>query len=218
MGELETECFHALKAVLTFQGLNVHPGYAKNRMVNAGKLAACFVAGLPAAEAPEHTAEREGFFHVTALTGNETRATVEMLLRDFDADRNRRRERWLRQMGTAFETASPGLTIDLQITEQYRNMKEVLDRYPDVRRKARDAIQAAGVEVITKAIRGGTDGAQLCFLGVPTPNLFAGGLLFHSHKEWIPVNALAKSTQVIMELCRLWAEDGKSIVSPGDSD
>lgn len=218
MGELETECFHALKAVLTFQGLNVHPGYAKNRMVNAGKLAACFVAGLPAAEAPEHTAGREGFFHVTTLTGNETRATIEMLLRDFDADRNRRRERWLGQMCTAFETAYPGLTIDLQITEQYRNMKEVLDRYPDVRRKARDAIQAAGVAVITKAIRGGTDGAQLCFLGVPTPNLFAGGLLFHSHKEWIPVNALAKSSQVIMELCRLWAEDGRGIVPPGDPD
>ena len=218
MGELEIECFHALKAMLTFQGLNVHPGYAKNRMVNAGRLAACFVAGLPAAETPEHTAEREGFFHVTALSGNESRATVEILLRDFDAERNRRREKWLRQMSAVFETAHPGLRIDLHITEQYRNMKEVLDRYPDVGRKAREAIQAAGVEVIAKAIRGGTDGAQLCFLGVPTPNLFAGGLLFHSRKEWIPVIALAKSAQVIMELCRLWAEDEKGIVPPGDSD
>jgi len=207
MGELETECFHALKAALTFEGLNVHPGYAKNQMVNAGKLAARFVADLPEAEAPEHTEGREGFFHVTALSGNESRAKVEILLRDFEADRNRRRETWLRQMRAAFETASPGLRIDLQITEQYRNMKDVLDRYPEVRRKARDAMRAAGVDVVAKAIRGGTDGAQLCFLGVPTPNLFAGGLLFHSRKEWIPVIALAKSTQVIMELCRLWAAD-----------
>jgi tripeptide aminopeptidase len=218
MGELETECFHALKASLTFQGMNVHPGYAKNRMVNAGKLAACFVAGLPAAEAPEHTADREGFFHVTTLSGNESRATIEMLLRDFDADRNRRREKWLWQVKAAFETANPGLIIDLQITEQYRNMKDVLDRYPEVRHKACDAMQAAGVAVITKAIRGGTDGAQLCFLGVPTPNLFAGGLLFHSRKEWIPVIALTKSAQVLMELCRLWANDGNGIAPPGGSD
>jgi len=218
MGELEVECFHALKALLTFHGLNVHPGYAKNRMVNAARLAAGFVAGLPAAEAPEHTAGREGFFHVTTLSGNESRATIEMLLRDFDADGNRRRANWLQQMGTAFETAYPGLTIDLQISEQYRNMKEVLDRYPEVRRKARDAIQAAGLEVITRAIRGGTDGAQLCFLGMPTPNLFAGGLLFHSRKEWIPAIALAKSSQVILELCRLWADNQGGITPTVDPD
>jgi len=218
MGELETECFHALKAVLTFQGLNVHPGYAKNRMVNAARLAAGFVANLPAAEAPEHTDDREGFFHVTTLSGNESRATIEMLLRDFHADGNRRRTKWLRQMGTAFETAYPGLTVDLQISEQYRNMKEILDRYPEVRRKACDAIQTAGLEVITRAIRGGTDGAQLCFQGMPTPNLFAGGLLFHSRKEWIPAIALAKSSQVILELCRLWAKDQGGITPPVNWD
>jgi tripeptide aminopeptidase len=218
MGELETECFHALKAILTFQGMNVHPGYAKNRMVNAVKLAARFVTGLPAAEAPEHTEAREGFFHVTALSGSESQATVEILLRDFDAKRNRRREALLQQMRAAFETAYPGLTITLQVTEQYRNMKDVLDRHPEVRRKAQKAIQAAGVDVITKSIRGGTDGAQLCFLDLPTPNLFAGGLLFHSRKEWIPVIALAKSTQVIMELCRLWAEDKSGFVPARDAD
>jgi tripeptide aminopeptidase len=213
MGELETECFHALKAVLTFHGMNVHPGYAKNRMVNAGTLAARFVAGLPAAEAPEHTEGREGFFHVSALSGNESRATVEMILRDFDAARNRRREKLLRQMSASFETATPGLTIDLQVSEQYRNMQEVLSRYPDVARKGQTAMEAAGVPVINKAIRGGTDGAHLCFMGLPTPNLFAGGLLFHSRKEWIPVIALAKSTQVIMELCRLWAEDADALAA-----
>ncbi|MBC2733403.1 MAG: peptidase T [Desulfobacteraceae bacterium] len=207
MGELETECFHALKAVLTFHGMNVHPGYAKNRMVNAGTLAARFIAGLPAAEAPEHTEGREGFFHVTSLSGNESQATVEMILRDFDAARNRRREKLLQQMSASFETATPGLTIDLRVSEQYRNMHEVLARHPDVARKGQAAIEAAGIPVINKAIRGGTDGAHLCFMGLPTPNLFAGGLLFHSRKEWIPVIALAKSPQVILTLCRLWAED-----------
>jgi tripeptide aminopeptidase len=216
MGELETECFHALRAVLTLQGMNVHPGYAKNRLVNAVKLAARFVASLPAAEAPEHTEGREGFFHVTTLTGNESGATVEILLRDFDAPGNRRRAEVLQRMCAAFETAYPGLSIDLQVKEQYRNMKEVLDRYPEVRRKAQEAIQAAGMEVITKSIRGGTDGAQLCFLGLPTPNLFAGGLLFHSRKEWLPVIGLVKSTQVILELCRLWAEDRNGVVAAAD--
>jgi tripeptide aminopeptidase len=216
MGELETECFHALKAVLTFHGMNVHPGYAKRRMVNAGTLAARFIAGLPAAEAPEHTEGREGFFHVTALSGNESRARVELLLRDFDAARNRRREKLLQQMSASFETATPGLTIDLQVSEQYRNMQEVLGRHPDVTRKGQAAIEAAGIPVISKAIRGGTDGAHLCFMGLPTPNLFAGGLLFHSRKEWIPVIALAKSTQVILALCRLWAEDPNPLAaSPG---
>ena len=210
MGELETECFHALKVLLVFHGMNVHPGYAKNRMVNAATLAARFVAGLPASESPEHTDGREGFFHVTALSGNESRATVEMILRDFDADRNQRRAQLLRHMLAVFETGYPGLAIEMNITEQYRNMKEILDRHPEVVAKAHDAIEAAGLNVITKAIRGGTDGAQLCFMGLPTPNLFAGGMLFHSRKEWIPVIALTKSTQVILELCRLWAQTADS--------
>jgi len=218
MGELETECFHALKAVLVFHGMNVHPGYAKNRMINAAAMAARFVAALPAAETPEHTEKREGFFHLTALDGNESRATAEMILRDFDADRNRRRAELLRQLGTGFQTAYPGLGIDITVSEQYRNMKEVLDRHPDAVRKGQEAIRAAGLAVITKAIRGGTDGAQLCFMGLPTPNLFAGGLLFHSRKEWVPVTALTKSTQVIMELCRLWAVDSGRAETPAEKD
>jgi tripeptide aminopeptidase len=137
-----------------------------------------------------------------------------MILRDFDADRNRRREKLLRQLCASFELTYPGLAVELTVTEQYRNMKEILDRHPAVVRKGQEAIRAAGLEVISKAIRGGTDGAQLCFLGLPTPNLFAGGLLFHSRKEWIPVTALTKSAQVVMELCRLWAEDGPLQPSP----
>jgi tripeptide aminopeptidase len=216
MGELETECFHAMEAELVFHGANVHPGYAKHRMLNAAALAARYMAGLPAAEAPEHTEGREGFFHLTALTGDESLATARIILRDFDAGGNRRREELLRRMCASFETAYPGLSIALQVNEQYRNMKEVLDRYPQVVRKAREAIEAVGLEVIDRSIRGGTDGAHLCFMGLPTPNLFAGGLLFHSRKEWIPLTALAKSAQVIVALCRRWAEDPGGLAPAAD--
>ena len=180
-------------------------------------LATRFLAALPAAETPEHTEGREGFFHLTTLSGNESRASAQLILRDFAADRNRRREDLLRRMAASFEAAYPGLAIRLQIGEQYRNMKEILDRYPVVVHKAREAIQACGLDVITRAIRGGTDGAHLCFMGVPTPNLFAGGLLFHSRKEWIPVTALVKCTQVILELSRRWAEDPEGLAPASET-
>ncbi len=206
LGELEAECFHALRADITFTGLNVHPGYAKNRMINAAAIAARFAAALPAHETPEHTAGREGFFHLTAIAGDESQARLELILRDFDAGRNEQRMEILEKLSTTYRALYPGLTIDLTIKEQYRNMKDVLDRYPEVLHMARQAFAAAGVDVIDKAIRGGTDGARFCFMGVPTPNIFAGGLLFHSRKEWIPVRALQKSTEVILQLCRLWAQ------------
>ncbi len=206
LGELEAECFDALKAEIRFTGHNVHPGYAKNRMINAAAIAARFVAHLPADETPEHTAGREGFFHLTAIDGNESQARLDLILRDFEAERNQRRADILKSLRATFLKLYPGLAIDLRIREQYRNMKEVLDRHPNVLNVARRAYEAAGVDIIDKAIRGGTDGARFCFMGLPTPNIFAGGLLFHSRKEWIPVRALQKSTEVILHLCRLWAQ------------
>ncbi len=206
LGQLEAECFHALKVEIAFTGLNVHPGYAKNRMINAAAIAARFAAALPAHETPEHTAGREGFYHLTAITGNESQARLELILRDFDAGRNEQRVAILEKLHTTYKALYPGLVIDLAVKEQYRNMKEVLDRYPDVLAMARRAFKAAGVDIIDKAVRGGTDGAQVCFMGMPTPNIFAGGFLFHSRKEWIPVRALQKSTEVILQLCRLWAQ------------
>jgi tripeptide aminopeptidase len=208
MGELEAECFHALKAVLTFKGLNVHPGYAKGCMVNAAAIAARLAADLPAWETPEHTEGREGFIHLTRIRGDESLAHLELILRDFDAAQNLRRHRLLKLLVDSYRTLYPGLELNLEVTEQYRNMKEVLDRHPTVIQIARQAIAAAGVAVIDKSIRGGTDGARLSFMGMPTPNLFAGGLLFHSRKEWIPVVALQKSAEAILHLCRLWAGAG----------
>ena len=206
LGELEAECFDALKAGIRFHGHNVHPGYAQNRMINAAAIAARFVADLPAHETPEHTAGREGFFHLTAMGGNESQARLELILRDFDADRNRRRAEILESLRETYLKRYPGLDISLTVAEQYRNMKEVLDRHPDVLAMGRQAFEAADIRVIDKAIRGGTDGARFCFMGMPTPNIFAGGLLFHSLKEWIPVVALQKSTEVMLHLCRLWAQ------------
>ena len=175
-------------------------------MINAAAIAARFAAELPAHETPEHTAGREGFFHLTAMDGNESQARLELILRDFDAARNRRRADILESLRATFLKLYPGLAISLTVTEQYRNMKEVLDRHPDVLAMGRQAFEAADVRVIDKAIRGGTDGARFCFMGMPSPNVFAGGLLFHSLKEWIPVVALQKSTEVILHLCRLWAQ------------
>ncbi len=205
MGELEDECFHALRVNLTFIGKNVHPGEAKNRMVNAAAIAARFLAALPEYETPEHTELREGFFHLTHLSGEENRATCSLILRDFDRDRNLKRIALLEQLIQTFHLRYHGLRIEIETFEQYRNMQEVLRQYPEGTRQAQIAIEQAGLRLIRKAIRGGTDGSRLSFLGLPTPNIFSGGLLFHSKKEWIPEIALQKAAEVMLHLCALWA-------------
>ena len=208
VGELEDECFNAHKAVLVFKGRNIHPGYAKNKMINAVAIAARFIASLPEAESPEHTEKREGFFHLVDLRGDENEARAVLIVRDFEAGENARRVELLRRQTAVFQVRYPGLEIELTATEQYRNMNEVLARHPALVEKARRAMAAAGIEVIRKAIRGGTDGARLSFMGMPTPNVFAGGMRFHSKSEWIPVSGLQKAAETIVHLCRLWAEEG----------
>lgn len=206
IGELEDECFDAFRANLTFQGINVHPGYAKNRMVNAAAIAARFTAALPEYESPEHTEEREGFFHLTNIQGDENLARLSFILRDFDRKRNLRRIDLLKKLIESFELQYKGLKIELVLKDQYQNMREILQNYPEVVRKAEQAIDMAGLPLIRRAIRGGTDGARLCFKGMPTPNIFTGGMLFHSKKEWIPEIALQKAAETIVHLCALWTE------------
>jgi len=205
MGELEAECFDAFQILLTFHGRNIHPGYAKGKMINAAAVAARFVAALPEAQTPEHTENREGFWHVTELGGKENQARAKLILRDFESESNQARVRLVEQFARTFELRYPGLGIDLETKEQYRNMREVLHKHPEVLSKARRAIEEAGLAVIHRPIRGGTDGARLSFMGMPCPNLFAGGVHFHSRTEWVPVIALQKATEVILHLCRLWA-------------
>ncbi len=207
IGMLEDECFDAVSVDLEFIGLNVHPGAAKNRMVNAGSLAARFVAALPEYETPEHTENREGFFHLTRISGEESRARVSLILRDFDHSENARRVELIRKMAGLFEHRCRGLKISVQTREQYRNMAGIMARYPQVIQKAERAIELAGIQPFRSAVRGGTDGARFTFMGMPTPNLFTGGMMFHSLMEWIPEIALQKSAEVIVNLCRLWVED-----------
>lgn len=205
LGELEDECFDAYEVKLVFKGANVHPGYAKNRMVNAAAAAARFMAALPEYETPEHTEQREGFYHLSGMQGDESQAVLSLILRDFNHHGNQKRLALLQHLQRLFEARCQGLRIEMTTKEQYRNMKSVLEQHPLVLHKARAAMRMAGVEVIAKAIRGGTDGARLSFMGMPTPNIFAGGLLFHSKKEWVPVIALQKAAEVILHLCNLWA-------------
>jgi tripeptide aminopeptidase len=205
IGEIDVECFHAIRVVAEFRGMNVHPGYAKNMMINAGHIAARFAAFLPEFETPEHTEGREGFFHLTGLEGDENRAVLKLILRDFDDNANRRRVELLEQLKNAFIIRYPGLGIELSVTEQYRNMNEVLSRHADFVALAEQAMIMAGVEPVRKFIRGGTDGARLCFMGLPTPNLFTGGMLFHSRKEWIAVRAMQKACETLVNLCALYA-------------
>ena len=207
MGELEAECFDAVRATLTFHGANVHPGAAKNRLINAAVSAARLIAALPAHDTPEHTAEREGFWHLTDMHGDENLAEASFILRDFEPTGNARRIELLKRLIAAAEWAVPGLTVEITLKEQYQNMRAILDQYPDVTHKAEQAMERAGIHVIKKAIRGGTDGARLSFQGMPTPNIFTGGVLYHSKKEWVPEIALQKAAEVIIHLCALWADE-----------
>ncbi|MDD2338448.1 MAG: peptidase T [Geobacteraceae bacterium] len=205
VGEIEIECFHALRAVVEFRGINAHPGYSKNRMINAGQIAARYAASLPEFEVPEHTEGREGFFHLAGLEGDESRATLKYILRDFDAIANQRRVELLERLKEAFSLRYPGLVIEITVTEQYRNMSEILMLHPDSIALAEQAMTVSGVKPVRKSVRGGTDGARLCFMGLPTPNLFTGGMLFHSRKEWIAVPAMQKACEVLVNLCSLYA-------------
>ncbi|HPA14760.1 MAG TPA: peptidase T [Desulfobacterales bacterium] len=205
IGELEDECFDAFEAELVFRGLNVHPGDAKNKMVNAGAIAARFVVALPEFETPERTEKKEGFFHLTAIKGDESLARIRILIRDFERKNNRKRIELLKKLIRVFELRYWGLRVETEIKDQYKNMKKILEKHPEAVRIAEQAIQMADVEVIRKAVRGGTDGSRLSFMGMPTPNIFAGGLMLHCEKEWIPEIALQKGAEVIVNICGLWA-------------
>jgi tripeptide aminopeptidase len=207
MGELEFECFDAWLAQTKFIGLNVHPGKAKNKMINAIQIASRFFSELPESESPTHTEEREGFFHLTKLQGTAEEATSRMLIRDFLEENNKRRRKYLENLKEAYEIRYPGLKIEIDFKHQYQNMFTYLKKKPLVVDLAKQAIEKTGLEVKINPIRGGTDGARLSAIGIPTPNIFSGGLLFHSRKEYIPTLALQKATEVIIYLAHLWTQN-----------
>ena len=206
-GELQDETFSADGFTITFHGVNQHPGFAKGRMVNALKVAGRFLANLPLdARAPEATEQREGFVHAYRIEGGVEACQVHGILRDFDADGLAGHAAWLRERVDEAVAAVPGSSADVEIREQYRNMKEVLDRHPEVVAHAEEAYRRAGLAPRRVPVRGGTDGAQLCFKGLPTPNLFAGEHNFHGKQEWVSTADMHKAVEVIVELARVWEE------------
>jgi tripeptide aminopeptidase len=176
-------------------------------MVNAVKIAADFVNELPhEAGAPENTEKREGYIHPHVFTANVDMATIRILVRDFDETGMIEKERMIRETVNRIKDKYPEAEISMAVNESYRNMKQVLDNYSEVLEKAEKAIAAAGLTPVRTSIRGGTDGARLSFMGLPTPNLFTGGNNFHSRFEWIALEDMEKAAEVIVNLMKIWAE------------
>jgi tripeptide aminopeptidase len=207
VGELESESFSADAMTITFYGFNTHPGYARGRMINAIKLASAFIAALPGDRlSPETTEGREGFVHPYVMQTGVDRTTVRLIVRDFEDEGLTQKEQMLETLAQSVVAAHPGAAVTVEIEEQYRNMKKVIDGCPEAVAYAADAIRRAGLDVRTRSIRGGTDGSKLSFMGLPTPNLFAGEHNFHSRLEWVSVQDMEKATEVIVHLCRIWEE------------
>jgi len=210
LGQLETETFSADTMVLTFQGFNTHPGFAKGRMINAIKVAADFIGRLPKdALSPETTEDYEGYVHPYVVDASVERTTVRVLVRDFIADGLKKKEALLQGLAEETAAAHPGARLETKIEESYRNMKDVLDKHPEVVDVAREAIRRSGLELRENPIRGGTDGSRLSFMGLPTPNLFAGEHNFHSRSEWVSIHDMHKAVEVVVETARVWEERAK---------
>jgi tripeptide aminopeptidase len=206
-GELETESFSADAMTFAFRGLNTHPGYAKGRMVNAIKVAADFINRLPKGVlSPETTEDYEGYVHPYVLHASVETTSVKLLIRDFDVSGLREKQSQLGNLASETIRDWPGASVESHVEESYRNMKEVLQLHPEAVEHAREAIRRSGVTVRERPIRGGTDGCKLSFMGLPTPNIFAGEQNFHSRLEWVSVQDMEKAVEVIVNLARVWEE------------
>ena len=205
IGELQEETFSAYEVVVTIDGLDVHPGQATGKMVNALRLMARVVAELPSATlAPEATAKREGFIHPYELSATAGRAQLRAIIRDFDEELLEQHTQLLERTAREVLDAEPRARLDLEIRRQYRNMRQYLESVPGVVQAAEEAIRAEGVEPIRTPIRGGTDGSRLSEMGLPTPNIFTGGHEYHSVREWASVNDMAAAAATIVRLAEVW--------------
>lgn len=204
-GEVEIESFSADAMTVTFHGFNTHPGYAKGKMVNAIKVAATFIDSLPHHTlSPETTEGMEGFVHPYVVNASVDRTSVKLLVRDFDTYGLQEKERMLEALAQQAAHRHPGARAEVEVVEQYRNMKEVLDRRPEIAEYAEEAVRRSGLEVRRRSIRGGTDGSRLSFMGLPTPNIFAGEHNFHSRLEWVSVQDMEAAVALIVELAATW--------------
>jgi tripeptide aminopeptidase len=207
-GSLEDETFSADGVQLIIHGVITHPGYAKDKMVNALKIAGDVLASLPRAElSPETTDGKQGFIHPVRVDGIAEKATIDFIIRDFDTEALKKKEAFLLSLVEMVMDNYPAARFEFKISEQYRNMKEVLDLHPEVVAHAREAIKRSGLEVKLESIRGGTDGSRLSFMGLPCPNLFAGEQAIHSKLEFIAVQDMNKAVETIVHLCCVWEEN-----------
>ncbi len=207
LGEVEMETFSADSMTVTFEGFNTHPGFAKGKMINSIRIAADFVSRLPRERlSPETTDKREGFVHPYVVDAAVEKTSVKFLIRDFATAELKTKEDFLEKIAKETVAAWPGASVTCKVDESYRNMKEVLDNYPQVVENAREAVRRSGLQLHEAAIRGGTDGSRLSFMGLPTPNIFAGEHNFHSRLEWISVQDMAKAVEVIVKIAQVWEE------------
>ena len=205
-GELEYENFNAASAKIEIQGRNVHPGYAKNKMINALDVACELQALLPAAERPQYTEGYEGFYHCVGLNGTVEKASMSYIIRDHDSDRFEQRKVFMWAVVDLLKKKYGDGVLTLTLKDQYFNMRKMVEPHPQVIDKAMEAMRQAGVEPIVRPIRGGTDGARLSFMGLPCPNLFTGGMNFHGKFEYCSLDTMRRATDVIINLAQLWAE------------
>lgn len=205
IGEIEYENFNAAGAKVIIQGRNVHPGYAKDKMVNSILIANEFIASLPADETPETTEGYEGFYHLNSIDGEVEKTVLSYIIRDFDEESFQRRKEFMVELGEKLNKKYDN-RITVEIKNQYRNMKEKIEPVKYVVDNAVKAMELVGVKPLVKPIRGGTDGARLSFMGLPTPNIFAGGLNFHGRFEYVPVSSMEKAVEVILKLVELYTK------------
>ena len=202
VGELEYENFNAAGAVVTIKGRNVHPGTAKNKMINSILVAGEFMELLPRLETPAHTEGYEGFFHVVGIKGSVEETTIQYIIRDHDRVRFEQRKKEIEHAVARINSEYPGCA-SITVNDQYYNMREKIEPVIEIIRLAEDAMREAGVEPKVQPIRGGTDGAQLSFKGLPCPNIFAGGENFHGRYEFVPIQSMEKAKETIVNICRL---------------
>ena len=205
VGELEFENFNAASAKIYIKGVSVHPGYAKGKMINANRLAAEFIAMLPADETPETTEGYQGFYHLLGIQSNVEGAKLSYIIRDHDRERFEERKRFIQKCTDEMNKKYGEGTVTCEVNDQYYNMKEKIDPQMHVIDLVLHAMQDCGVAPKVKPIRGGTDGAQLSFKGLPCPNIFAGGVNFHGPYEFVSIQSMQKAVEVIVRICELTA-------------
>jgi tripeptide aminopeptidase len=206
IGELEYENFNAAGAKVTFNGLNVHPGYAYHKMINSMRIAQQFIGMLPRSETPEHTQDYEGFYHLTNMEGTVEKTTLSYIIRDHDRDRFERRKKEIQHLVNKINAEFGEGTATIEIKDQYYNMRERIEPVMHVVDLAFEAMEAVGVKPNVKPIRGGTDGSRLSYMGLPCPNIFAGGHNFHGRFEYVPVQSLEKASMVVVKIVELLAK------------